>query len=288
MTVLGRGSANGGVSVLHAAGLGKGCSIGIDLSTEVSLVVGEAEVSPDEHGILDSVMGVWIESGYPRPDDTGWRVSSEVPIGQGLKSSAALACAAAMALNEASWTALSDFDIVDIAVAAQRRAGCTSTGSMDDAWAAISPGWRLVDPIQSSRDSVLLEGDIDEGLTVLIALRGPRSAKVQSDSFSNQGKIFERAMASLSSGSVLSAMSVNGMAVAAATGDDEALRVCNSVIARGAIAAGVSGSGPAIAIVCYEQGVEQLADFLTESNMRVIHSKFIESEPVDEEASPWG
>ncbi|MFL2532492.1 MAG: hypothetical protein ACJ0HO_01830 [Candidatus Thalassarchaeum sp.] len=287
MTVLGRGSANGGVSVLHAAGLGKGCSIGIELSTEVSLVAGEAEVSSDEHGILDSVMAVWIESGYPQPGDTGWRVSSEVPIGQGLKSSAALACAAAMALNEASWTALSDFDIVDIAVAAQRRAGCTITGSMDDAWAAISPGWKLVDPIQSSRDSVLLEGDIDEGLTVLIALRGSRSAEVQSDSFSNQRKIFERAMASLSSGSVLSAMSANGMAVAAATGDDEALRICNSVIARGAIAAGVSGSGPAIAIVCYEQGVEQLTDFLTDSDMRVIHSRFIESEPVGEEASPW-
>ena len=287
MTVLGRGSANGGVSVLHAAGLGKGCSIGIELSTEVSLVAGEAEVSSDEHGILDSVMAVWIESGYPQPGDTGWRVSSEVPIGQGRKSSAALACAAAMALNEASWTALSDFDIVDIAVAAQRRAGCTITGSMDDAWAAISPGWKLVDPIQSSRDSVLLEGDIDEGLTVLIALRGSRLAEVQSDSFSNQRKIFERAMASLSSGSVLSAMSANGMAVAAATGDDEALRICNSVIARGAIAAGVSGSGPAIAIVCYEQGVEQLTDFLTDSDMRVIHSRFIESEPVGEEASPW-
>ena len=287
MTVLGRGSANGGVSVLHAAGLGKGCSIGIELSAEVSLVAGEAEVSSDEHGILDSVMAVWIESGYPQPGDTGWRVSSEVPIGQGLKSSAALACAAAMALNEASWTALSDFDIVDIAVAAQRRAGCTITGSMDDAWAATSPGWKLVDPIQSSRDSVLLEGDIDEGLTVLIALRGSRSAEVQSDSFSNQRKIFERAMASLSSGSVLSAMSANGMAVAAATGDDEALRICNSVIARGAIAAGVSGSGPAIAIVCYEQGVEQLTDFLTDSDMRVIHSRFIESEPVGEEASPW-
>ena len=287
MTVLGRGSANGGVSVLHAAGLGKGCSIGIELPTEVSLVSGETEVSSDEHGILDSVMAVWIESGYPQPDDTGWRVSSEVPIGQGLKSSAALACAAAMALNEASWTALSDFDIVDIAVAAQRRAGCTITGSMDDAWAAISPGWKLVDPIQSSRDSVLLEGDIDEGLTVLIALRGSRLAEVQSDSFSNQRKIFERAMASLSSGSVLSAMSANGMAVAAATGDDEALRICNSVIARGAIAAGVSGSGPAIAIVCYEQGVEQLTDFLTDSDMRVIHSRFIESEPVGEEASPW-
>jgi len=232
-------------------------------------------------------MAVWIESGYPKPDDVGWVVNSEVPVGQGLKSSAALACAAAMALNEASWTALSDFDIVDIAVAAQRRAGCTITGSMDDAWAAISPGWRLVDPIQSSRDSVLLEGDLDEGLTVLLALRGPRPTKVRPDSFADQKSLFERALASLSNGSVLAAMSANGMAVAAVTGDDEALRISNSAIARGAIAAGVSGSGPAIAIVCYEQGAEQLTEFLSESGMQVIHSKFIESEPVGEEASPW-
>jgi len=287
MTALGGGKANGAVSVLHAAGLGKGCSVGIQLSTEVSLISGPASVPSDVHGILDSVMAVWIESGYPKPDDAGWVVNSEVPVGQGLKSSAALACAAAMALNEASWTALSDFDIVDIAVAAQRRAGCTITGSMDDAWAAISPGWRLVDPIQSSRDSVLLEGDLDEGLAVLLALRGPRLTKVRPDSFADQKSLFERALASLSNGSVLAAMSANGMAVAAVTGDDEALRISNSAIARGAIAAGVSGSGPAIAIVCYEQGAEQLAEFLSESGMQVIHSKFIESEPVGEEASPW-
>ncbi|MED5159414.1 MAG: hypothetical protein VYD62_04270, partial [Candidatus Thermoplasmatota archaeon] len=172
MTVLGRGRANGGVSVLHAAGLGKGCSVGIELSTEVCLVTGQSSVSHDDHGILDSVMAVWTESGYPRPEDVGWSVSSEVPIGQGLKSSAALACAAVLALNEASWTTISDFDIVRIAVAAQRRAGCTITGSMDDAWAAICPGWKLVDPNQSSQDSILLEGDTDEDLAVLIALRG--------------------------------------------------------------------------------------------------------------------
>ena len=116
MTALGGGKATGAVSVLHAAGLGKGCSVGIQLSTEVSLISGPASVPSDVHGILDSVMAVWIESGYPKPDDVGWVVNSEVPVGQGLKSSAALACAAAMALNEASWTALSDFDIVDIAL----------------------------------------------------------------------------------------------------------------------------------------------------------------------------
>ena len=118
MTVLGTGRATAGLSILHAAGLGKGCSVGLQLETEVSLVEGPAFVPQDEHGVLDSVLAVWGESGYPTPDDTGWRVESEVPVGQGLKSSAALACAAARALDEASWTGLSDPQIVDIAVAA--------------------------------------------------------------------------------------------------------------------------------------------------------------------------
>ena len=40
MNVLGAGSANGGISLLHAFGLGKGCSAGIELSTRVSIVEG--------------------------------------------------------------------------------------------------------------------------------------------------------------------------------------------------------------------------------------------------------
>nr|AIF06150.1 hypothetical protein [uncultured marine group II/III euryarchaeote KM3_190_A02] len=82
-------------------------------------------------------------------------------------------------------------------------------------------------------------------------------------------------------------MSANGMAVAAATGDDEALRICNSAIARGAIAAGLSGSGPAIAIVCYQQGAEQLAEAMSESGLQVIRSAFVEPASLDEEASSW-
>ena len=287
MTVLGRGRANGGVSVLHAAGTGRGCSVGIELMTEVSLVSDQTPVPEDEHGILDSVVAVWTDSGYPDPGAVGWRVSSDVPIGQGLKSSAALACAAVRALDQASWTGLSDFDIVDIAVAAQRRADCTITGSMDDSWAAISQGWKLVDPSLSSRDSILLEGDAEADLAVLIILRGPRQLEVRPESFAEQHKLFERALASLSSGSTLGAMSGNGMAVAAATGDDEALRICNSAIARGAIAAGLSGSGPAIAIVCYQQGAEQLAEAMSESGLQVIRSAFVEPASLDEEASSW-
>ena len=287
MKILGEGKSNGGISILHAAGLGRGCSVGIDLPCEVTLVDEAASIPHDQNGLFDAVIESWNEAGLPCPSNAGWKVESQVPVGQGLKSSAAVACAAIRALDEASWTSLSDYDIVEIAVSAQRKAGCTITGSMDDAWAAISSGWKLVDPTQPARDSILLHGDMEEGLEILIALRGSRQAKVTPSEFKDQRKLFERALASVSSGSMLGAMSANGMAVAAAIGDDEALRICNSAIARGAISAGISGSGPAIAVVCYE-GSDEVLEILQESCAEVMRTSFIPPEQADEEVPRWG
>ena len=287
MKILGEGKSNGGISILHAAGLSRGCSVGIDLPCEVTLVDEAVSLPHDQNGLLDAVIESWNEAGLPCPSNSGWKVESQIPVGQGLKSSAAVACAATRALDEASWTSLSDYDIVEISVSAQRKAGCTITGSMDDAWAAISSGWKLVDPTQPARDSILLHGDMEKGLEVLIALRGSRQTKITPSEFKDQRKLFERALASVSSGSMLGAMSANGMAVAAAIGDDEALRICNSAIARGAIAAGISGSGPAIAVVCYE-GSDEVLEILQESCVEVIRTAFIPPEQADEEVSRWG
>tara|TARA_Y100001970_G_scaffold190821_1_gene232081 strand:- start:302 stop:1162 length:861 start_codon:yes stop_codon:yes gene_type:complete len=285
MSVLGTGTANGGISVLHAAGLGKGCSVGIELQCEVKLVKGEIFPS-DEHGLLETVMQVWTESGYPQFDDIGWEIHSDIPIGQGIKSSAAVACAAFRALDNASWTGLGDFEIVDMAVEAQRRAGCTITGSMDDAWAAISSGWKLVDPSVPSRESILMEGDIEENLEVLIGLRGPRVLSTESFDFVSHSKLFERALASLSGGSILSAISTNGMAVSASMKDDESLRLCNSLIVRGALAAGISGSGPAVAAICHTDTVG-VAETLEDSCEQVIRTRFTRSIGMEEEVDRW-
>ena len=285
MSALGTGTANGGISVLHAAGLGKGCSVGIELQCEVKLVKGEKFPS-DEHGLLETVMQVWTESGYPQFDDIGWEIHSDIPIGQGLKSSAAVACAALRALDNASWTGLGDFEIVDMAVEAQRRAGCTITGSMDDAWAAISSGWKLVDPSVPSRESILMEGDIEENLEVLIGLRGSRVLSTESFDFVSHSKLFERALASLSGGSILSAISTNGMAISASMKDDDSLRLCNSLIVRGALAAGISGSGPAVAAICHADTVG-VSETLEDSCEQVIRTRFTRPIGIEEEVDRW-
>jgi shikimate kinase len=130
----------------------------------------------------------------------------------------------------------------------------------------------------------LLEGELEQGLTVLLGLRGERKSTVELGSFNQHHQIFERALASLASGSPLEALSANGMAVAAATDDFEALRICNLCIATGAIAAGISGSGPAIAVVCYPQDSQTLFSNLSDSGLEVIPTRFVTSETISEEA----
>jgi|TARA_B000000475_G_C16003467_1_gene449845 shikimate kinase len=278
MKTLAVGEANAAISILHAMGLGKGCSIGIDLKVTVRLVSQYQEIEDDFHSLLDSIVIIWTEQGLPLPDNFGWEISSNIPIGQGLKSSSAVSCAAIKALNLATWAGLSDSEIVNLSVSSQRHAGCTVTGSMDDSWASISPGWKLVDPYQTAEQSVLIKGELEEDYCVFLILRGKRINEISSQKFKNQLTIFERALSSLSNGSIFHAMSANGMAVAAATDDDEALRICNNAIANGALSAAITGSGPAISVVCFLEDKPLIREVLSRTQYKVIESNFQESD----------
>ena len=270
MKVLGQGESNGAISILHALGLGRGCSIGIQLTTKVQMVEDAVDIEDDRNGLLVAVEKCWRDRGLPIPDQFGWKVDSSIPIGQGLKSSSALSCAALRALNSCAWTGLSNSEIADIAAKSQLISNCAKTGSMDDNWASLEPGWKLVDPALSASESIILQGDIDPSLSILILLRGKRTVEISAEDFSQHEQIFERSLASVMRGSVLDALSSNGMAVAAATDDHEALRICNLSIASGAIAAGISGSGPSIAIVCFQDDSTSLSKLFSESGLGVI------------------
>ena len=84
-------------------------------------------------------------------------------------------------------------------------------------------------------------------------------------------------------GAPLEALSANGLAVAASTEDFDALRICNHSIASGAIASGVSGSGPAIAVICYEGDKDKIIANLSDTGMDVISTRFSTTESVIEE-----
>ncbi len=253
MAVLGSGSSNGGCSLLHAAGLGYGASLALDLPVKVRLLVKSPKkelVDPD--GLLAAVIEAWSNSSLPLPDnELFWSVKSKVPPRQGLKSSAAVSVAAIRALCAATETELDNSQIVDLSAAAQLAAGVSLTGSYDDSWAAVEGGWKLVDiNAQDARSGVLLEskGPSSDDWNVLLILRGDREERPVIDDFTYHQQAFSQALSALQEGKDLVALTWNGRGVVGALNDPEGRRMTNDAFVNGARAAGMSGSGPAIVI----------------------------------------
>ena len=162
MAVIGTGSANGACSLLHAAGIGYGASLALDLPVNVRLLDAppRREVE-DPDGLLDAVVNAWTKAGHPLPEgEFHWAVRSSIPPRQGLKSSAAVAIAGLRALAEAANLDISTPALVELAGAAQLAAGVSITGAYDDAWAAAEPGWRVIDVgATSAEERVVMEGE---------------------------------------------------------------------------------------------------------------------------------
>ena len=253
MAVLGTGTANGGCSLLHAAGLGYGASLALDLPVKVRLLdkPSKRELS-DEDNLLTSVEKSWEKFGHALPTvEFYWSVNSKVPQRQGLKSSSAVAVAAILALCEATGNELENHQIVEIAADAQLSAGVSITGSYDDSWAALEGGWKLVDiNAESAAQGVLLEssGPNSDEWNVMIICRGAREKRPVPDDFVPHQQAFAQSLNALQEGNDLVALTWNGRGVIGALNDPRGRRLTNDAFVNGARAAGISGSGTAIAI----------------------------------------
>lgn len=253
MAVLGTGTANGGCSLLHAAGLGYGASLALDLPVKVRLLdkMPKRELL-DPDGLLDAILTAWSNAGHALPDgDLFWSVNSKIPPRQGLKSSSAVAVAAIKALCAATEVEIENADIIDIAANAQLAAGVSITGSYDDSWAALEGGWKLIDAnAEDARSGLLLEsqGPPADDWKVILVLRGDREERPELEDFVYQQQAFNQALTALQEGKELVALTWNGRGVIGALNDSTGRRFTNDAFVNGARAAGISGSGPAIAI----------------------------------------
>ena len=246
MGVLGRGEGHGGISILHALGAGYGAAVSISLSTRVQLRDTPVKREPDDpHGLLLAVVETWSGAGLPMPDaeELHWAVRSDIPSGRGLKSSAAMAVACIRALADATETSLENHQIVDLASSAQLACGCSFTGSVDDSWAAVEPGWKVVDPSRPAAEGVLMQGEIED------PDRGPRVIQPDPERFQAAAGQFQQAISAVEQQQIFNAMIHNGRAVATALGDGMGRKTCNDMGILGSRVSSISGSGPAIALI---------------------------------------
>ena len=252
MARLGKGQANGACSLLHAAGVGYGASLALDLPVVVTLLDKPSRRELDDpDGLLEATVGAWKEAGHELPGtELHWSVTSKVPPRQGLKSSAAVSVAAIRALADAMDIELSNAEVVDISSKAQSSSGVSLTGSVDDAWAAAEGGWKLIDPNLPAAEGVLLEGDgpNSDDWNVLLVLRGERLESPELETFAWHQQGFQKALAALEEGNELVALTWNGRSMASVLNDMMGRRLTNDAFVNGARAAGISGTGSAIVI----------------------------------------
>ena len=294
MAVLGKGHAHGACSLLHAAGNGYGAAMALDLPVIVRLLdkPSKREVH-DSDGVLPALLDAWVNGGHPLPEgfqreDLHWGVKSDVPRKQGLKSSAAVCIAALRALCAATDTSLEDEEMVALAAEAQLAAGTSLTGSIDDAWACLHPGWKLVDVQAPISEGVLIDepGLSPEDWVVLLVLRGPREVQPTLEDFASQMTAFQEALGALQANNPLVALTWNGRGTVAALRDIEGRKMANDSFMNSARAAGISGSGPALVIVVPSQQTPTLERIKSLYSMRYPDTEVIETRFLSRSTEP--
>jgi shikimate kinase len=171
---------------------------------------------------------------------------SEIPIAVGLSSSSAAANAAVLATFAALGRKPKPKLVLDLGIDAAFEAGVTITGAFDDAAASffgsgiISDNWKR---------KVLKRFRVDPKLDIVIYVPRARlpTAEVKVAQTKQIVKSIEFVHRQAMRGNIFGALTLNGLLYSCALGHDPTVAL--DALAGGALAAGLTGTGPAVVAI---------------------------------------
>ncbi len=195
-------------------------------------------------------------------DSRGARLEtvSEIPPSRGLKSSSAAANAILMAGIQALGVEREPLDVVRLGVDCALQADVSITGAFDDAVATMFGGAVLTD---NERKRIISWVDLDPSLRVLFLVPNRRIEKssLRRKDFLQARDLVIKAFEMARNGHIAEAITLNGRAYAPLLGVDTG--PVDAAIAAGAWAAGMTGTGPAIAVLVDPKVEEEVLAALT-------------------------
>jgi shikimate kinase len=264
---------HGAISIVNAVATGKGSALGISLrvTAEVELDKGHGVrflTGKDSDRLVNNIIRNTIPKEIIESNQIKINVHSEIPIGYGLKSSSAVSNAIALACSRlAKQDDIDDYEILEAAARSSLDAKVSLTGAYDDATACYFGGFTVTD--NYSRRLIRSE-KAPENLSAIIFL--PRnSTRGDLRKLSNFSDIFMDAFRLAEAGQYWKAMKLNGVLASAAL--SSRYTPVMAALENGALAASISGNGPSIAALAYEEEIERLRWALSKFEGRIIVSK---------------
>ena len=263
-TVISPGSA----TIINAIATGFGSAFGIGLNIECEAKSTSNSITCfNDVGADNTLMELCVKKVFDYynidSDDFGvdLKTKSTLPMASGLSSSSASSNAIVKVVcdivcEEFDLNALSDLEIVNMAIDASLEAGVTITGSFDDATASYFGGVVVTD--NKNRKFIVKEKMQEHPILVYM----PNFHSKSGDSNPNRMKLLaplvETAFEFAKDKNYFKALNLNGLIYSAALGFDSTIAI--DALQAGAIASGLSGTGSAFVAVAEEDSVDDVKD----------------------------
>ena len=271
MTIKVTSIVHGAISIVNAVATGYGSAMGISLNVKVEIISKKGSGLIFQKGggslMIKKIIYDVLQSKYINNNQLLININSEVPSGMGLKSSSAVSNAVALACISLTNKEISDEFVLNSAVNASLYAKTTITGAYDDSTACYYGGfvttdnykrkiWKRENSPMDIRAVIFLPNNKKRGDVTRL--------KLLSD-------IYMEAFQLAYSGQYWKAMTLNGVLTSSLLSNSYTItRMC---LENGALAASISGNGPAIAAVVRESEVQKIKSVLSNLDGRVIISR---------------
>lgn len=262
--------ASGAVTIINAIASGKGATFGVDLWTKARVqltsdtmnIEGTIQSDPQEDPLLiqEAVKATMRHAQQEAQWGAYVGTESNIPIGKGLKSSSVVANAIVLVTLDALHVKANDFAIINLGVDAAIQANKSITGAFNDACASFLGNIVLTDNLTRT---ILKVATIPKNIETLILV--PQENVYTHNADISKMRLLKRcvdvAFQQAFQGNYWEALTLNVFLYSAALGfsPESALEALRA----GAVAVGLSGTGPAIVAVTPSESIQAVKDAWT-------------------------
>jgi shikimate kinase len=265
---------HGAISIVNAIATGKGATLGIAAKVETIVKASDGRgirLESDDQSLSSRLINRVVEEVIPKRQLEKNKIEiylkSEIPTGYGLKSSSAISSVVSLACHKIFKPNFTDRQVLLAGVDASIATKVSMTGAYDDACACYFGGTVVTNNYE--RKIVRME---KTPTNLSVAIFVPKSRKRGNiKHLRNLKDVFEKAWNFAKDGNYWNAMLLNGFAASSILNSDP--KIILRLVESGALAASVSGNGPAIAAIAKKDKIPYIKKVFSELEGRILTSE---------------